>query len=634
MTTGFQRLIAEVTLNHVGMVLGLEMSRLARSSKDWHAFFEMCAVFGTLIADEDGVYEANDPNDRLVLGLKGIISEMELHTMHNRLYQGLRNKARRGELFTVVPIGYVRLPSEKLVLDPDEQVRSVVHLIFEKFEELGSASAVLKYLVRHGIRLGVRRCNGRVASPVEWTRPSYSTLLSLLHNPTHAGAYCRGRRTSDPRRKTPLRRGQMRLPMQHWEILLRDAVPAYITWDQYLANVETLKSNHARMARLGAARNGPALLPGLLVCGYCGARMVVQYMKNSGNRYACLRQAVGFGGEPCQNVKGNLLEDLVREKVLQVLEPAALELSLQAGEDIQRERDRLHKHWQQRAERTRYEADRARRQYDAVEPENRLVARTLEQHWEVALRDQQKLEEDYRRFCLDQPPEISPDEKAQIHSLASEVPKIWMASQTSAQDRKTIVRHLIERVVVRRNADSCGVTIHWAGGYASEHEVVQPVGSFNRMRDFERFKKRVLELHFQGRSYSQICAQLAKEKFQSPTGLDGFQANNLRTFVVRYCHEDLGPNAGSYREFVGPNEWLVNDLSREINTPQATLQYWRKRGWVHARALRADTGRWIFWADTDEVERLKKLRTCPMNMKARSDRYPMHLVTPKPRPQP
>ncbi len=419
--------------------------------------------------------------------------------------------------------------------------------------------------------------------------------------------------------------------MEEWDVLLKDVLPAYITWDQFIANQETLTSNYARMSTLGSARDGIALLPGLLICGFCGARMVVQYKTQSVIRYSCLRQYVDHAGKQCQSVKGNPIEDLAKEQVLAVLEPAALELSLQAAADVQHDRDQLHQNWQQRIERARYVADRAHRQFDAVEPENRLVVRELEQRWETALRDLQELEEYYDRFCLEQRSFLSAKEKDGIRSLSSVVRNIWDAPDTAASERKAIVRQLVERVVVRRQADSADVTIHWSGGYVSEHRISQPVGSFDRLHDFDRFKQRVLELHFEGQSYPQICRQLVKENFHSPMGLNSFGAENMRTFIHKYCREELGSYKGAYSQFVGPDEWLVGDLSNKLSIPQATLQYWRRKGWVHARQLRPSGGRWVFWADADELKRLGELRVCPLTRKSMKEARTQELLTPKPR---
>lgn len=343
---GFQHLVSEVTLNHVGMVLGLEMSRLARSSKDWHAFFEMCAIFGTLIVDEDGVYDGNDPNDRLLLGLKGIMSEMELHMMRNRLQHGRLNKARRGELFFSVPFGYVKLPNGKIDLDPDEQARAVVHLLFEKYDELGSVYGLFHWMIAHGISLPIRPRRGANKGQLEWRRPSLATLNQTLHHPMYAGAYAHGRRPAQSKKgyHTGKDKKSKWLPPEQWEVLIRDHVPAYITWERYLQNQERLKQNQTRSDTPGTPRPGCALLPGLLFCGRCGWRMQVHYHARNQPYYRCLQHHVTAAEKSCFGITGNVLDELVAGQVLRALEPAALELSLKARADLRRERERLDKH--------------------------------------------------------------------------------------------------------------------------------------------------------------------------------------------------------------------------------------------------------------------------------------------------
>jgi DNA invertase Pin-like site-specific DNA recombinase len=271
---GFGRLITEVTLNHVGIILGLEMSRLARSSKDWHALFEMCAVFGTLLADEDGVYDANDANDRLLLGLKGIMSEMELHIMRNRLQHGRDHKAQRGELFYGVPMGYVILPTGEVDFDPDEQARQVVQLLFDKFDALCTIYGLFHWLIRHDIKLPIRARSGANKGRLEWRRPTPVTLANVLHHPIYAGAYAYGRRATDAKNRFSKNNGyRPGLPMEQWKVLIQDRLPAYITWDQYLKNRERILQNRSGPDSMGTPRQGCALLAGLLVCGHCGRRM-------------------------------------------------------------------------------------------------------------------------------------------------------------------------------------------------------------------------------------------------------------------------------------------------------------------------------------------------------------------------
>src|SRR5215204_1230533 len=276
---GFQRLVSEVSLDHVGMILGVEISRLARSSKDWHQLLEICALFGTLIADSDGICDPADFNDRMLLGLKGTMSEAELHVLKQRLHEGKLGKARRGELTFALPVGYVRRPSGEVVLDPDEQVQQVVRLVFRKFEELGALHALLRYLVGHGIHLGVRVHEGEGKGELAWRKPNRMTLQNMLKIPIYAGVYAYGRRQVDPRKKRPERpsTGRVVIDREQWHAFIEDSFPAYISLEHYETNLRRLAANRARAEERGAVRHGPSLLQGLLLCGKCGHRMQVRY---------------------------------------------------------------------------------------------------------------------------------------------------------------------------------------------------------------------------------------------------------------------------------------------------------------------------------------------------------------------
>lgn len=418
----FARLVAEVGLDHVGIILGIEMSRLARSSKDWHQLLEICALFGTLICDLDGVYDPASYNDRLLLGLKGTMSEAELHILKQRLHQGKVNKARRGELTFPVPIGYVRRPSGEVVFDPDEEVQQVVHLIFEKFEELTTLNAVLRYLVRNGVKLGVRIHEREGKGELEWRRPGRTTLQSMLKNPIYAGAYAYGRRRVDPRKKKPGRPGTgivtRPTPSKEWHVLLKDRLPAYISWERYEENVKRLAENRARSDAMGAPRAGASLLQGLLICGRCGHRMSVRYGERGRHLYLCNRLKTNYGGTECQYVAGPPLDEFVGEKVLEALEPASLDLSLEAAKHVEEEREELDRLWQKRMERAAYEAERSGRHYRLLEPENRLVARQLAKDWEEKLAAQQRLEEDHHRFRSERPKLLTESEREAIRRLS------------------------------------------------------------------------------------------------------------------------------------------------------------------------------------------------------------------------
>jgi DNA invertase Pin-like site-specific DNA recombinase len=405
---GFERLVPEVSLGHVGLILGLEMSRLARSNVDWHRLLEVCALFGTLIADLDGLYDPALYNDRLLLGLKGTMSEAELHLLKQRLYQGCWSKARRGALTFALPIGYVWDAEGAIQFDRDEQVQAVVRLIFAQFEELGTRGGLLRYLARHDIRLGVRVREGPGKGQLVWRRPNRATLQNLLKHPLYAGAYVYGRRQVNRRRSQPERpqSGRVVMARSDWHALLPDRCPAYLTayltWEQYERNLARLAANQARAStqgavRNGAALNGAALLAGLVVCARCGVRLGVHYQQSHGRpipfTYDCAHRRNHYGEALCQHVAGPSLDAFVTRHVLAALEPAAREFSLTAAAQVEHDRAAVAQLWEQRRERAAYETDRAARQYHAVEPENRLVARTLERAWEEKRQAQQGLEE-------------------------------------------------------------------------------------------------------------------------------------------------------------------------------------------------------------------------------------------------
>jgi DNA invertase Pin-like site-specific DNA recombinase len=536
---GFQRLLAEVTLDHVGLVLGLELSRLSRSSKDWYHLLEVCAVFDTLLADQDGIYDANDTNDRLVLGLKGTMSEVELATMRNRLERGKLHKAQRGELILDVPCGYLKLPSGAVILDPDEQVRATVQLVFDKFAELGSFGKVYRYLQRNQIRIGVRLHHGPRRGELDWRPITRALLGRMLHHPIYAGAYAYGRRCVDPKR-TAASGGQVRMrsvPMAEWKVLQRDRMPAYITWEQYLANQQRLRANRSWPEAPGVPRAGLALLPGLLVCGACGRRMHAAYRTKAKPYYECMRRKLE--GSTCCGLGAAAVDDLVGQQVLRALEPAALELNLQALHEVHQERERLHRHWHQRLERAAQEAQRAERQYQAVEPENRLVARTLEQQWEKALRQERALQEEYDRFLQDQPRQLSADERAHIQALASDIPALWQAPQTTAAERKEIVRLLVERVEVQVRADRerVAVAIAWRGGLTTQHEIIRSVARYTSLEDYPKVLERIRQLRQDGLTIAQVAKQLNKEGYRTPKSRKGYTATTIRKLLSRQRHK-------------------------------------------------------------------------------------------------
>lgn len=532
---GFQRLLAEVTMDHVGLVLGLELSRLSRSSKDWYHLLEVCAVFGTLLADQDGIYDANDTNDRLILGLKGTMSEVELVTMRNRLERGKLHKAERGELILTVPCGYLKLPNGEVVQEPDEQARCAVQLVLDQFDTLGSFGKVYRYVTRNQLRMGTRVQRGPRRGELEWRPLTRALLGRILHHPMYAGAYSYGRRRVD-RKRTAANAGKVRMravPMSEWKVLKRDRFPAYITWETYLANQQRLEQNRSWPKSVGAPRSGLALLPGLLICGACGRRMHAGYRSKAKPYYECMRKKLE--GSDCCGLGAATIDDLVGREILRALDPAALELSLQAIHNVTKERQRLHCHWQQRLERAKQDVQRAERQYQAVEPENRLVVRTLEQRWEDALRTQQALKEEYDRFRHEQPRQLHADEEARIVALAADIPQLWSSSRTTNADRKEIVRLLVERVVVHVRADSerSEVLISWRGGPTTRHAMDRSVSRYESLSGYQQLLARIQSLRRQGQTIAQVASQLNKEGFRTPRSRKGYTATSVRKLLSR-----------------------------------------------------------------------------------------------------
>lgn len=613
--TGFQRLVSEVSLDHVGLILGVEMSRLARSSKDWHQLLELCALFRTLIADLDGVYDPTQYNDRLLLGLKGTLSEAELHVLKQRMHQGRLSKARRGELAFALPIGYIWGPDGSIAWDPDEQVQAVVGLIFRKFTELGTLHGVLRYLADHEVRLGVRVREGPGKGDLVWRRPNRMTLQNLLKHPLYAGAYVYGRRQDDPRRRQPGRPSTGRVVMAptEWLAFLPDHCPAYIPWEQYEANQAQLAANQARVASRGAVRTGPALLAGVVVCGRCGTRLLVRYHGTPARpAYVCARRASDYGEPSCQHIAGAGLDAFVSRQVLAALEPAALDLSLAAAARMEQERAEVQRLWQQRRERAAYEVARARRQYDTVEPEHRLVARTLERQWEEKLTAQQQLEEAYDRAMNAQPRTLLEAERTAIRRLAADIPALWAAPTTTDADRKTIIRQVVARVAVEPvgTSEQVQVTIAWVGGSRTSGVIARPITRTTDLSTYAALCARIRALTTEGLPARTIAEHLNAEGYRPARG-ERFGVQTIRD-LRRHLRLAARRPQGSTPAGAGPDEWWCTALARQLGIPTGTLQQWIRRGWVRARQEPAGLRRWIVWADGAEQERLRQVRLRPV----------------------
>jgi DNA invertase Pin-like site-specific DNA recombinase len=628
---GFQRLLAEVALDHVGLILGLEMSRLARSNRDWHQLLELCARFRVLLADAEAIYDPADHNDRLLLGLHGMMSEAELHILKERMYQGKLNKARRGALMGVPPIGYIRLASGEWAIDPDEQVQETVRLIFDQFDRETTLHGLLRYLVHHGVLIPVRSNSGPGRGELEWRRPNRTTLSNLLHHPSYAGAYRFGHRPADPRCRQPGRPTTGRLIRRPEEclVLIRDRLPPYISWDRFCANQDRLDANRARQDRPGAPRQGASLLAGLLRCGRCGRRMIVLYAgpKNR-HAYNCTRGTADYGQPLCQSLSGPVLDELIAGRVLAAVEPAALEASLAAVAGVERERSDLARHWQLRRERAAHAVDRAARQYQACEPENRLVGRELERRWEESLKSRRQLEDEYERWQRTAPGRLSPEDERAIRGLAADLPSVWRAATTTPAERQRIARLLVEHVslIIDKASERVDVELHWIGGQVESHILSRPVRRYDLRADYPRLIARLRVLCAEGLSAAGIAERLNEEGFRPPKRVDRFNRGMVQRLLCRVELAHRRPHGS--RSNLGQDEYRPGGLACRLEIALDTVRRWIRAGWV--TSSRDAEGHHVIWADASELVRLRELHVLPRTW-ANKGRL-AELTKPKPRP--
>lgn len=469
--SGFNRLVSEVVLNRVGAIFGLEVSRLARSCSDWYRLLEVTALSGALIVDEEGVYDSNHYNDRLLLGLKGTLSEAELHFLKQRMIGGRRTKARRGEFRIRLPGGYVWDESEGILKDPDERARDTVSLFFSIFERIGSARGTVRYFDDNHLRFPRRDGWGSIKAALNWSRLSPSRAVEIVRNPIYAGVYSYDRKnpqTEDP--EDVCLGGRIWIPDSH---------AGFISIEAYNKNLLRLEDNRSYvlgMLKKGSVREGRSLLQGIVLCGVCGRRMIVIYARKGNSIYICKDSS--SVGKSCQYINGRYVDRLVESVLLDSLTQEQFNLARIAMEKLKERHKEIERQWEKRLEAARYEADKASRRYYQVEPENRLVARTLEKQWDDRLKEVKHIESEYEKIRTSAPFTISRQQWNRIESLAEDIPALWKSDTTTNNQRKKLLRFLIEDVTLFNQDDPWGVLvkIHWKTGAVSQHtaERVKP----------------------------------------------------------------------------------------------------------------------------------------------------------------
>jgi DNA invertase Pin-like site-specific DNA recombinase len=572
---GFQRLVAEVGMGQAGIVLGLEVSRLARNSSDWHRLLEICALSATLILDEDGLYDPSHFNDRLLLGLKGTMSEAELHVLRARLQGGLVNKARRGELKLPLPVGLMYDTRERVVLDPDQQVQGSLRTFFQTFERTGTASATVKFFQQEGLLFPRRLRRGVRKGELVWGSLEHSRALQTLHNPRYSGTYVWGRFRVDrtARNKTP-----RRLPQDEWEVLIPEAHPGYITWSQYQANQQRLLENaqsHGGDRRQSPPGEGPALLQGLVVCGVCGKRMTLRYHTRDGRltpTYVCQREGIERAQPICQSISGHVVDEALSRLVLSVMKPAALEVALAVQRELEQRLEEADRLRQQRVERARYEAELAQHRFMQVDPKNRLVADALEADWNDRLRALTAAQEQYERQLQADRALLDEQSRKKIRALAIDFPRLWNDPHTPDRERKRMMRLLIEDVTLSKQGDITA-QVRFKGGSHQTLTIPRPLNAWETRQTDPAVISEIDGL-LNNHTVSQVAEKLNERGFRSGEGCEF-----TNRIVARLCRNyQLKSRYDRLRE---AGKLTLPEIAGQLQVTTSTIKVWRRHGLLH-----------------------------------------------------
>lgn len=576
----FGRLAADVGMRRVGLVLGFDVTRMARNNADWHKLFELCGICDTLIGDTDGLYHPGVYNDRLILGLKGIMSEAESHLRRERMHGAIEMRATKGELRKRLPVGLEYDDDGRVRLAIDESVRRAIELVFKKFTQLGSAHQVYRVLQSEALLVPARRHDER---QVRWEKPRYGAVLGILTNPRYAGAYvygrCRRVRTVDETGRIRLRIEH--LPREQWKVVLQDQHPGYIPWVTFVENLQRLAENalvNADGEASRVVREGGGLLQGLVRCGVCGRRMSPVYpSKGDSVRYVCDRGARTHGGEGvCQSVGGSRLHRAVVEEFLEALSPASMQVTIAALEHMDEDEDAAIEQLLGRREQAQYEADRARRQYDAVEPENRIVARTLETEWNRKLAALAEVDQQIEERRHQKPPPLTPEERQRVLEIGLDLRRVWNAPTTTPQERKQLLRAVLDDVVVRidRASARAAVTLVWQGGATTEMDVrLRRSGETGRVDDasvLEDVRKMAASM-----TDAQIAGTLVRRAIRTPTGLP-YNAARVLGLRKRHGIPEYEPKPADDSE----PTYTAEQAAEKLGVSHITVLRWLKEGFL------------------------------------------------------
>ena len=597
--TGFAKLVADVALKKAGIIFGLEVSRLARNNKDWYQLLDLCSLTATLIADSDGVYDPSSFNDRLLLGLKGTMSEAELHMLKSRMLQGLYHKAQKGELKFKLPVGYQFDPEDKIIKALDEQVTHIINLTFKKFFEIGTVNGVLKYLLEENL-LFPRQAS--FEKRLRWIRPYYKAIRDTLGNPLYTGTYVFGRTkvVKDLDEHGNQKSRQKKQAMEDWDVIIHDHHPPYISWDQYLKIQKMIEKNSPppKSQASQAVREGSALLQGLASCGNCGRTMHVNYhhqRKKAYPYYVCNVASRNFGVPYCQSVGGRKIDQAVSDSFLEAVSPASLNIHLQALQKIQQQQDMALEQLQLQLERAEYEASRTFRQFDAVEPENRLVARTLERQWNNSLRHAEELKIRIAKRKNEFKDRLSKIEEQEIYRLAHNIPDIWNAPTTSDRDRKMLLRAAIQEAQLTKQDRDVTVKIRWIGGAVTNKIVHLPKVRSKRHTSLDLVELvRQLAQKFND---DQIARILVRQGRKTATGLS-FSAHKIANLRRNYGIPRYKKPKGEQ-----PKTYTAQQAAQILQVSTPTIHNWLNAGFIKGEQM-TEGAPWEILLTDDDIERL------------------------------
>ncbi|MBI9019115.1 MAG: recombinase family protein [Phycisphaerae bacterium] len=574
---GFQRLVAEVGVGNAGIVLGLEVSRLARNSMDWHRLLEICALSDTLILDEDGLYDPGHFNDRLLLGLKGTMSEAELHVLKARLQGGLRNKASRGELKISLPVGLCYDSQDKVILNPDKQVQNALHVFFSTYEQKGSACAIVRYFRQQGLLFPRRLCKGVDKGRLVWGKLCHSRALQVLHNPRYAGAFVFGRTKTYKRSNGG--DGYKPLPQEQWHTLIPDAHPGYITWQQYQSNLKQLRQQsqrHGHDRRKSPPCQGPALLQGIAMCGICGSRMTVRYHHRRGQLepdYVCQSKEIQYGKSICQSISGQSIDDTISKLLIDELNPVNLEIMLSVQQQLRQRIEQVDELKKQQVERIAYETKLAKMRYMKVDPNNRLVADQLEADWNVRLRELTEAQEDYQKQRQKSLEIFDKQMEDKVLSLADNFSQVWNNSATPMRERKRMIQLLIEDVTLVKN-HVIKAQIRFRGGAEKVFTIPIPLNSGQERKTDADIVKRI----------DQLLDNMTEQQIASQLNIEGYKTGMGKTFSSRIVAKiRKAYNLKSRFTRLRESGMLTSaEMANELSVHSGTVKTWTKHGFLRA----------------------------------------------------